>query len=138
MFSPPKWRKSTRFLTVRLARSQLRERTRNTRVGPLAVGDLIIWDPDWDEGGRLSEWKAVMQQAAAMPPTLGAAILWDAWEVLEPLQRQHWLGAQLVSSYLRARGKVVTHLFSLNFDLKFVPRERRRSRDRGVRLLAAL
>ncbi|KAB2716397.1 DUF1612 domain-containing protein [Brucella intermedia] len=107
-------------------------------TGSLAVGELIIWDPDWDEGGRLSEWKAVMQQVEAMPPTLGSAILWDAWETLEPLQRQHWLGAQLVSSYLRARGKLASHLFGLNFGLKAVPRERRRSRDRGVRLLAAL
>jgi hypothetical protein len=104
----------------------------------LAVGELIIRDPDWNEGGRLSEWKAVMQQVAAMPPTLGAAILWETWEALEPLQRQHWLGAQLVSSYLRARGKLASHLFGLNFGLKAVPRERRRSRDRGVRLRAAL
>lgn len=104
----------------------------------LVVGELIIRDPDWDEGGRLSEWKTDMQQVAAMPPTLGAAILWDAWETLEPLQRQHWLGAQLVSSYLRARGKVASHLFGLNFGLKTIPRERRRSRDRTSRLVAGL
>ncbi|MBY5775139.1 DUF1612 domain-containing protein [Rhizobium leguminosarum] len=73
-----------------------------------------------------------------MPPTLGAAIRWDAWEALELLQGQHWLGAQLASSYLRARGKISSHLFGLNVGLKAVPRERRRSRDRGVRLLAAL
>jgi len=107
-------------------------------AGPLVVGELIIRDPDWDEGGRLSEWKAVTQQVAAMPATLGAAILWDAWETLEPLQRQHWLGAQLVSSYLRSRGKVASHLFGLNSGLKTVPRERRRSRDRKSRLLAVL
>lgn len=108
------------------------------KAGSLAVGELIIRDSDWDEGGRLSEWKAVMQQVAVMPPTLGAAILWDAWETLEPLQRQHWLGAQLVSSYLRARGKLASHLFGLNIGLKAVPRERRRSRDRTSRLVAAL
>jgi len=111
---------------------------REHKAGSLAVGELIIRDPDWDEGGRLSEWKAVMQQVAAMPPTLGAAILWDAWEILEPLQRQHWLGAQLVSSYLRARGKLASHLFGLNFGLKTISRERRRSRDRTSRLLAGL
>lgn len=79
-----------------------------------------------------------MQQVAAMPPTLSSAILWDAWETLEPLQRQHWLGAQLVSSYLRARGKLASHLFGLNFGLKVVPRDRRRSRDRTRRLVATL
>ncbi|NSZ87756.1 DUF1612 and helix-turn-helix domain-containing protein [Agrobacterium tumefaciens] len=108
------------------------------KAGSLALGELIIRDPDWDEGGRLSEWKAVMQQVAAMPPTLSSAILWDAWETLEPLQRQHWLGAQLVSSYLRARGKLASHLFGLNFGLKVVPRDRRRSRDRTRRLVATL
>jgi hypothetical protein len=104
----------------------------------LIVGELVIRDSDWDEVSRLSDWRMVMQQAAAMPATLGAAILWDAWESLEPLQRQHWLGAQLVNSYLRSRGKVTSHLFGLNCGLKDVPRERRRSRDLTVRLLAGL
>lgn len=90
------------------------------------------------KGGRLSKWKTVMQHFAAMPPTLGAAILWDAWETLEPLQRQHWLGAPLVSSYLRARRKVASHLFGLNFGLKVVPRDRRQPRDRTERLVATL
>lgn len=72
------------------------------KPGSLTVGELIIRDSDWDECGRLSAWKAVMHEVAALPPTLSAAILWDAWETLEPLQRQHWLGAQLVSSSARA------------------------------------
>ncbi|EJT00839.1 hypothetical protein RCCGE510_33106, partial (plasmid) [Rhizobium sp. CCGE 510] len=125
-------------LLVRSARTLEAAGKDQEKAGSLTVGELIIRDPDWDEGGRLSEWKTVMQQVAAMPPTLGAAILWEAWETLEPLQRQHWLGAQLVSSYLRARGKVVSHLFGLNFGLKAVPRERRRSRDRTWRLVATL
>ncbi|WP_026187704.1 RHE_PE00001 family protein [Ensifer sp. BR816] len=113
-------------------------KSQENKAGSLAVGELIVRDPDWDEGGRISEWRAVMQEVSAMPPTLGAAIIWDAWETLEPLQRQHWLGAQLVNAYLRSRGKVSSHLFGLNFGLKAVPRERRRSRDRTVRLLAGL
>jgi hypothetical protein len=27
-------------------------------------------------------------------------LIWDAWESLEPMQRQHWLGSLLVSAYL--------------------------------------
>jgi hypothetical protein len=54
------------------------------------------------------------------------------------LQRQHWLGTQLVSAYLRARGKVASHLFGFNIGLKAVPRERRRSQNRLTRLLAFL
>lgn len=104
----------------------------------VAVGELIIRDPEWSEEGRLAEWKTVATEAESLPPTLGAAVLWDAWEILEPLQRQHWLGAQLVNSCLRSRGKVSSHLFGLSVGLKAVPRERRRSRNQTVRILAAL
>lgn len=104
----------------------------------LVVGNLIVRDSDWDEEGRLVEWKHVLREAGDLPPTLGAALLWDSWESLEPMQRQHWLGSQLVSAYLRARGKVASHLFGFNVGLKAVPRERRRSVNRLTRLLAFL
>ncbi|MBX4962685.1 RHE_PE00001 family protein [Rhizobium binae] len=105
---------------------------------PVAVGELFIHDPDWDEDDRLSNWRSSLQEVEALPATLAAAILWDAWETLEPLQRQHWLGGQLVSSYLRSRGKVTSHLFCLNVGLKSIPREMRRSRNRTSRLVAGL
>lgn len=104
----------------------------------LVVGDLVVRDPDWDEEDRLAQWKTVLRDTDDLPPTLGAAIIWDAWESLEPMQRQHWLGALLVAAYLRARGKVASHLFGFNVGLKAVPRERRRSPNRVTRLLAFL
>jgi hypothetical protein len=104
----------------------------------LVVGDLVVRDPHWDEEDRLVQWKRVVRDVEDLPPTLGAAIVWDAWESLEPMQRQHWLGALLVSAHLRARGKVGSHLFGYNVGLKAVPRERRRSHDRMTRLLAFL
>jgi len=104
----------------------------------LVVGDLVVRDSDWDEADRLTQWKRVLQEAADLPPTLGAALIWDAWESLEPMQRQHWLGSQLVSAYLRARGKVASHLFGFNVGLKAVPRERRRSTTKLTRILAFL
>jgi len=109
-----------------------------SRRPALVVGDLIVRDPDWDEEDRLTKWKRVLRDAADLPPTLGAALIWDAWETLEPMQRQHWLGSQLVSAYLRARGKVASHLFGFNVGLRGVPRERRRSQNRLARLLAFL
>ncbi|WP_348648344.1 DUF1612 domain-containing protein [Rhizobium sp. BK491] len=57
---------------------------------------------------------------------------------MEPLQRQHWLGVQLVNSYLRSRRKVSSHLSGFCSGLKVVPRERRRSPNRTSRLLAGL
>jgi hypothetical protein len=105
---------------------------------PLVVGDLVVRDSDWDEADRLVQWKRVLREVADLPPTLGAALIWDAWESLEPLQRQHWLGSQLVSAYLRAQRKVGSHLFGFNVGLKAVPRERRRSGSLLTRMFAYL
>lgn len=108
------------------------------KADTLTVGELVVRDPEWNEEGRLSDWRAVLQDVDAAPPTLAAAVMWDAWESIEPLQRQHWLGAQLVNSYFRARGKVSSHLFGFCSGLKTVPRERRRSPKRISRVLAGL
>lgn len=108
------------------------------RRDPLMVGELVVRDPEWDEEGRLSDWRAVLEKADALPATLAAVVIWDAWESIEPMQRQSWLGAQLVNSYLSARGKVSSHLFGFCSGLKSVPRERRRSPKRTSRVLAGL
>jgi hypothetical protein len=75
----------------------------------------------WRSGSAFYAMIAIFRRLLAL------RLLWDAWESLEPMQRQHWLGTQLVSAYLRARGKVASHLFGFNVGLKAVPRERRRS-----------
>ncbi|WP_298822753.1 RHE_PE00001 family protein [uncultured Roseibium sp.] len=104
----------------------------------LSVGELLIRDPDWDEGERVAEWLGVIKKVDQLPATLAAALLWEAWEELEPLQRQHWLGQVFVSDFLRSRGKVRTHLLAYAVGLREVPREQRRSRDRTTRLIAYL
>lgn len=102
------------------------------------VGELVIRDEDWDEEARLDAWMALFNDLERMPATLAGAILWDAWEAIEPLQSQHWLGQVLISAYLRSRGKVGSHLFSFSVGLRGVHRERRRSRERTTRLLSSL
>ncbi|MCA9107908.1 MAG: DUF1612 and helix-turn-helix domain-containing protein, partial [Planctomycetales bacterium] len=104
----------------------------------VSVGELLIRDPDWDEGERIGEWLDFAKQVERLPATLAAALLWDAWEHLEPLQRQHWLGQVLVSDFLRSRGKVRSHLLAYAVGLREIPRERRRARDRTTRLIASL
>lgn len=104
----------------------------------LLVGDLMIRDPEWDEDDRLLQWRQVMKGIEDLPVALAAAILYDAWESLEPVQNQHWLGGHLVSAYLRGRGKVESHLPAFHVGLKAIPRERRRSRQRQDRLLGFL
>ncbi|WP_269586401.1 RHE_PE00001 family protein [Roseibium sp. Sym1] len=103
-----------------------------------SIGELLIRDPDWDEGERIGEWLELAKKVERLPATLAAAVLWDAWEHLEPLQRQHWLGLLLVSDYLRLRGKVRSHLLTFAVGLREIPRERRRARDRTSRLVAYL
>lgn len=104
----------------------------------LSVGELVIRDPDWDEGERIGEWLELAKQVKRLPVTLGAALLWDAWDHLEPLQRQNWLGQVLISDFLRSRGKVRSHLLAYAVGLREIPRERRRARDRTTRLVAYL
>lgn len=109
-----------------------------TREPEVSVGELVIRDPDWDEAERISDWIDLVKKTERLPTTLAAALLWDAWEALEPLQRQHWLGNVLVSDFLRARGKVRSHLLAFSVGLREIPRERRRARDRTTRLVAFL
>lgn len=105
---------------------------------PLMVGDLLLRDPNWDEEDRLSQWKETIKNVKDLPATLGAVLAYDAWESLEPMQRQHWIGAPLVSGYLRSKSKVASHLVCFNVGLKTVKRERRRSQNQTVRLLSIL
>lgn len=103
------------------------------------VGQLgLLFDEDWDEDARLDEWRQMIAAADQLPPCLGAALLFDAWDRKEPLRRQHWLGALLVGAYLRSRGKVTSHLLSFNTGLKTIRYERRRSQDALTRWSAFL
>ncbi|MHC1550644.1 RHE_PE00001 family protein [Phyllobacterium sp. K27] len=101
-------------------------------------GDPLVYDPDWGEDERIGRWLAVHDMTRDLPPLLAAALLWDAWEDIEPLQHQHWLGPMLVSAMLRERSKTRSHLAAFNSGLRNVPRDRRRAKDRGTRLIAFL
>ncbi|WP_104667486.1 RHE_PE00001 family protein [Ensifer adhaerens] len=98
----------------------------------------LLFDEDWDEDARLDDWRQMLSAADQLPPCLGAALLFDAWDRKEPLRRQHWLGSLMVGAYLRTRGKVTTHLLSFNTGLKTIRHERRRSQDALTRWSAFL
>ena len=74
---------------------------------PTAMHDVpdFFWDPDWDEAGRLRQWRQVWQATDRLPPLLAAAIVWDAWHTLSPEQQGTWRSTLLAALVMRARGK---------------------------------
>ncbi|MGY4408529.1 hypothetical protein ACVWW4_000265 [Bradyrhizobium sp. LB7.1] len=100
--------------------------------------DSLVYDPDWDEDGRLDDWRDVVEATRKLPPTLAAAIAADAWDAIEPLEHTPWLGCLLAADVLRDRGKTRWYLLCLHGGLKSISRERRRARDVAARLVVQL
>jgi hypothetical protein len=102
-----------------------------------APADPLIYDLDWDEDARLEEWRGVLRQAENLPAVLQAIVALDAWNQLSVLQHAPWLGRLFSASILRQAGVTTgAHLAAINLGLKTIPVDRRRHRDREMRLLA--
>lgn len=123
-----------------LARSEaLLSDARNVVTGNMGgEREAFIYEPDWDEDERLSEWRQVLKQSEMLPPVLRAAALLDAWNTLEVLQHAPWLGRLLAAAVLRESGLANAYLLPVSAGLKQVPRQERSHRDRNVRLGALL
>lgn len=98
----------------------------------------LIYDADWDEPERLAAWQGALSESAGLPPLLRAAVAFDAWSVMAPLQHAPWLGRLFVEALLRETGTTTSHLAALYLGARIIPRERRHSRDRTTRLVAFL
>ncbi|MEP7453970.1 RHE_PE00001 family protein [Phyllobacterium sp. SB3] len=120
------------------SRGEGRLETKSVSEDVTSDGDPLVYDPVWNEDERIGRWLVVHDMTRDLPPLLAAALLWDAWEDIEPLQHQHWLGSLLVSAMLRERGKTRSHLAAFNSGLRNIPRDHRRAKDRGTRLTAFL
>lgn len=95
-----------------------------------------LYDEDWDEGGRLAEWRDVLDRTRHLPLVLRATFALDAWSDIDVLQRGAWVGPLLVAALLRKEGVAAHHLPCLHLGARKIPRERRRARSRTDRLLA--
>lgn len=98
----------------------------------------LIYDADWDEPERLAAWQGTLSESEGLPPLLRAAVVFDAWSVMAPLQHAPWLGRLLVEALLREAGATTAHLAALYLGARIIPRESRHSRDRTTRLVAFL
>lgn len=90
--------------SLREARAAARQETRHP----------AIYDPDFDERGKVRDWLALVAHHDGKPAVLAAALAWDAWNKSEPLQRSGFLGPMLIGAVLRARGKAKAHLPALH------------------------
>lgn len=99
--------------------------------------DPLLYEPDWNEDQRLSEWQRVAEDTLDLPPVLRAAILLDAWNALAVLQHAPWLGRLLAAASLREQGLTSgAHLAAINTGLRGIRREERTHPRRTNRLLA--
>lgn len=115
------------------------ERMEQARVSPAATArDSLVYDQDWNEAERLSEWRSVHEGCRGQPPFLMAVLLLDAWNSIEVLQHAPWLGRPLAAALLRQAGSTSAHLACFNVGLRSIPRERRHARDQIMRLMAIL
>src|SRR3954464_3588595 len=61
----------------------------------------LVYDRDWDEEERLAEWQDVVKETDKLPTLVAAAIVFDTWCRIAPLQRAGWIGSLLVSALLQ-------------------------------------
>jgi hypothetical protein len=107
-----------------------------TKPGWATVKDSFIYNLDWDEDEQLEQWRGVLKEAQDLPTVLQTVVALDVWYEIAVLQHTPWLGRLLAAPILREVGVTSAgHLAAINLRLNAIPVDRRRYRDRKIRLL---
>jgi hypothetical protein len=86
----------------------------------------------------LQEWREAVTATKPMPALVGAAVAYDAWCHIRPLERDGWRGPLLIAALLRARSKTPHHLAAINVGLRAGSYRRRRDHTLAQRVGAFL
>lgn len=101
--------------------------------------DPLLYEPEWDEDARLSEWARIADETRNLPTVLRAAVLIDAWNEINVLQHAPWLGRLVAAASLRQSGTTSgAHLLAINSGLRQTRREERLHPRRANRITALL
>lgn len=77
--------------------------------------DEFIYEPGWNESERLLAWRTAISEVEKLPALIAAAVAWDQWLRLEPIQRGSWRAGLMAAVILRSKGKTKHHLAALDF-----------------------
>jgi hypothetical protein len=63
---------------------------------------------------RLAEWRRVVRETDRHPPLLAAAVVWDAWTMLDPEPHGAWRAPLLAALMLKSRGTTTSLLLPID------------------------
>lgn len=87
---------------------------------------------------QLVEWRRIMHGADRHPPLLSAAIVWDAWLMLEPEPHGAWRAALLAALVLKARGMTTSLLLPIDIGRRHAEYRRHSAHSITARMIGFL
>ena len=98
----------------------------------------LVYSADWDEDEAIETWREVTATTDELPVLVGAALAFDAWYHIRPLERDGWVGPLLVAALLQSRSKTRHHLSAINVGLRAMFYRRHRQQTLSERLAGFL
>lgn len=76
--------------------------------------DELIYEPGWNETQRLLAWRSAISEVDKLPALIAAAVAWDQWLRLEPIQHGSARAGLMAALVLRSKGKTKHHLAAID------------------------